>query len=42
MGKLSCRTKWEINVVQDIKPKAFPAFGLSEGQIYIDYDLDYL
>ena len=34
--------KWEVNVMQDIKAKAFPAFGLSEGQIYIDYDLIYI
>ena len=27
--------------MQDIKGKAFPAFGLSEGQIYVDYDLVY-
>jgi hypothetical protein len=34
--------KWEVNVMQDVKGKAFPAFGLSEGQIYIDYDLIYI
>ena len=34
--------KWEVNVMQDIKAKAFPAFGLAEGQIYIDYDLIYI
>jgi hypothetical protein len=34
--------KWEVNVMQDIKAKAFPAFGLSEGQIYVDYDLVYV
>ncbi|MDN5286663.1 MAG: hypothetical protein JWR38_2937 [Mucilaginibacter sp.] len=34
--------KWEVNVTQDVKGKAFPAFGLSEGQIYIDYDLIYI
>jgi len=33
---------WEVNVTQDIKAKAFPAFGLSEGQIYVDYDLVYI
>jgi len=33
---------WEVNVMQDVKAKAFPAFGLSEGQIYIDYDLIYI
>jgi len=34
--------KWEVNVMQDIKGKAFPAFGLADGQIYIDYDLIYI
>jgi len=34
--------KWEVGVTQDIKAKAFPAFGLAEGQIYIDYDLIYI
>jgi len=33
--------KWEVNVMQDIKGKAFPAFGLADGQIYVDYDLVY-
>jgi hypothetical protein len=34
--------RWEVNVMQDIKGKAFPAFGLLEGQIYVDYDLIYI
>lgn len=34
--------KWEINAMQDVKGKAFPAFGLTEGEIYIDYDLIYI
>ena len=34
--------KWEVGVTQDIKGKAFPAFGLTEGQIYVDYDLIYI
>jgi len=34
--------KWEVNIMQNIKAKAFPAFGLAEGQIYIDYDLIYI
>lgn len=34
--------QWELNVMQDVKGKAFPAFGLSEGKIYIDYDLIYI
>ncbi|WP_428657259.1 hypothetical protein [Runella sp.] len=34
--------KWEVNVMQDVVGKAFPAFGLSEGQIYVDYDLIYI
>ena len=34
--------KWEVNVTQDVKGKAFPAFGLTEGEIYIDYDLIYI
>lgn len=33
--------KWEVNVMQDVKGKAFPAFGLTEGEIYVDYDLIY-
>ncbi len=39
---LNSLNKWEVNVVQDIKAKAFPAFGLTEGQIYVDYDLVYI
>ncbi len=34
--------KWELNVMQDVKGKAFPAFGLLEGQTYVDYDLIYI
>jgi hypothetical protein len=34
--------KWEVNVMQDVRGKAFPAFGLQEGQIYVDYDLIYV
>lgn len=34
--------KWEVNVMQDVKGKGFPAFGLTEGQIYVDYDLIYI
>jgi len=34
--------KWEVGVMQDIKAKAFPAFGLADGQIYVDYDLVYI
>jgi hypothetical protein len=34
--------KWEVNVMQSVKGKAFPAFGLNEGQIYVDYDLIYV
>ena len=33
--------KWELNVTQDLKGIAFPAFGLSS-EIYIDYDLVYI
>ena len=33
---------WELNVMQDVKGKLFPAFGLTAGQIYIDYDLIYI
>lgn len=35
-------SKWEVNVPQDVKGKAFPLFGLIEGQIYVDYDLVYV
>lgn len=34
--------KWEVNVMQNVKAKAFPAFSLTEGQIYIYYDLIYI
>jgi hypothetical protein len=34
--------KWEVNVTQDVKGKAFLPFGLSEGQVYVDYDLIYI
>lgn len=34
--------KWELNVMQDLKGKAFPAFGLTEAKIYVDYDLIYI
>jgi hypothetical protein len=34
--------KWELNVTQDLKGKAFPAFGLLEPKVYVDYDLIYI
>lgn len=34
--------KWEMNVTQNIKGKAFPLFGIVEGQIVGDYDLIYI
>jgi hypothetical protein len=34
--------KWEVNIMQNILKKPFRAFGLSEGQVYIDYDLIYI
>src|ERR1700744_3657481 len=34
--------KWEVNVTQDLKGKAFAPFGLTEGQIYAEYDLIYI
>ncbi len=34
--------KWELNVTQDLKGKAFPAFGLPDAKIYVDYDLIYI
>ena len=33
--------KWEVNVMQDIKGKAFAVFGLTD-EIYVDYDLVYI
>jgi hypothetical protein len=33
---------WEVGVMQSIKGKAFRLFGLSEGQVYTDYDLVYI
>ena len=34
--------KWEVNAGQDILGKAFPPFGLSDGQIYGEFDLIYI
>ncbi|GAB3920737.1 hypothetical protein [Larkinella terrae] len=34
--------RWEVGVTQDVKEKGFPAFGLTEGEIYVDYDLIYI
>ena len=34
--------KWEVNRTQSIMGKLFPPFGLSEGQIFKEYDLIYL
>ncbi len=34
--------KWEVNVMQDLKGKSFPAFGLIEGKTYTEYDLIYI
>jgi len=34
--------QWELGVMQDVKGKSFPLFGLAEGQTYIDYDLIYI
>jgi len=34
--------KWEVNNTQSIMGKAFAPFGLSEGQIFAEYDLIYL
>lgn len=33
---------WKVGEAQDILGKAFPPFGLSEGQIFSEYDLIYL
>jgi hypothetical protein len=30
---------WEIGVAQDLRAKAFPLFGLIQGQTYVGYDL---
>jgi hypothetical protein len=34
--------KWAIGIMQDVIGKGFLPFGLTEGQIYIDYDLIYI
>ena len=34
--------KWELNVMQDIKGKEFPLFGIKEDEIVGDYDLIYV
>ena len=30
---------WDVNVMQNLRGKAFPLFSLVEGQTYVDYDL---
>jgi len=35
-------SRWEANVTQDVRGKVFPMFGLTEGQVYTDYDLIYI
>jgi hypothetical protein len=34
--------KWAVNVTQDLRGKEFPAFGLTQGRTYVDYDLIYV
>jgi hypothetical protein len=34
--------KWEVHRARSIIKKAFPPFGLAEGQIFAEYDLIYL
>ena len=34
--------KWKVGETQDILKKAFPPFGLTEGQIFKEYDLIYM
>lgn len=34
--------KWEVGKSQNIFKKAFPPFGLSEGQVFMEHDLIYL
>lgn len=33
---------WEVNITQEIKGKAFPAFGIVDAGTYTDYDLIYI
>ena len=33
--------KWEVDIAQSIYKKAFPVFGLSEGQVFSEFDLIY-
>ena len=33
---------WELNITQSVLGRSFLPFGLTEGQIYIDYDLIYI
>jgi hypothetical protein len=35
-------SKWEVNQTQSIFKKTFVPFGLTEGQIFVEYDLVYL
>jgi hypothetical protein len=34
--------EWKVGETQDILKKAFPPFGLAEGQIFKEYDLIYM
>ena len=34
--------KWEVGVTQDLIGKSFPAFSLTAGETYVDYDLVYI
>jgi hypothetical protein len=44
MNQLAAKNfdKWEVNKTQSILEKAFAPFGLSEGQVFAEYDLIYL
>jgi len=42
MAPVKGLNRWEVNVMQDIKGKEFPLFGIREGQIVGDYDLIYI
>lgn len=44
MNQLAAKgfNKWEVNIAQSILGKAFAPFGLSEGQIFKEYDLVYI
>lgn len=42
MAPVNGLNKWEVQVMQDIKGKEFPLFGIKQGETVGDYDLIYI